>query len=269
VNDPLVKTIDQIREYAKSLDLIVFYSSIPNDERHTVNWDEKHGGDWKAFLECAKSANTRIAYLHWESFEESEVDEALVALNNDAGDSQSEIKQDKLQRSEIEQFREKVGLTAFLELAFISNGISHIYCKTAEWIPKFEDLTANDRETDKSEELEDNGQKADPAAVKKWARELASHPKYSSCRSDDQREFLLEQLAGEDVGALPLWQILRRAETIYLMEIKEKEEETLSTQARQLRDQGLNMNAIAKKLRISRDRVSGLLAEASEAKPGP
>lgn len=88
VNDLLATTIAQIRELAKSLGLTIFYSSVPNDERRTVHWDEEHGGDWKNFLECAKSTGTRILYLHWEAFVESEVDEALAALNNDSGESQ-------------------------------------------------------------------------------------------------------------------------------------------------------------------------------------
>lgn len=147
-------------------------------------------------------------------------------------------------------------MTASIELAFINDGISHLYYKAADWIAAFEELNNADANTDDAEDFDNGDSKADPAVVKKWARELASHPKYSSCRSDDQREFVLEQLAGEDIGSLPLWPILRRAETIYLMEIKEKEKESQAAKARSLRDQGFNMNAIAKELHISRDRVS-------------
>lgn len=182
----------------------------------------------------------------------------MIAVNLKSSDQE-----DKVLRAQIEQFREKIGLTASIEVAFVTDGISHVYYEPAEWISTFEKLTPND--TDESD-IEDEETKVDSAVVKKWAHQLASHPKYGSCRSDDQREFLLEQFAGEEVATLPVWPILRRAETIYLMEIKEQEEENLSTQAQELRNQGLNMNAIAKKLRISRDRVSGLLAEGSRTK---
>lgn len=204
--------------------------------------------------------------MHWELFDESEVDEALTSLHTGDAESQSETLEEKSLAAQIEQFRDKIGLTTSIELAFISDGISHIYYKASDWIAAFEELNSANTNTDDAEGLDNRDSTADPAVVKKWARELASHPKYSSCRSDDQREFLMEQLAGKDIGTLPLWPILRRAETIYLMEIKEKEEENLAAKARSLRDQGLNMNAIAKELHISRDRVSGLLAERSKTK---
>jgi hypothetical protein len=71
----------------------------------------------------------------------------------------------------------------------------------------------------------------DSALVSQWSRQLAGHPKYGSCKSDDQREFLLEQLTGENFTKIPLWTIIRRAETIYQFEMKDKEKETLSGQA--------------------------------------
>ena len=58
---------------------------------------------------------------------------------------------------------------------------------------------------------------------------------------------------------LPAWDILKQAEKIYFIKVKPKEDERLKKEAEQLRDQGLNLNAIAQKLGISRDRVSGLL----------
>ena len=266
MNDPLAKIIDAVREHAKKLNLLVFYGAIRTSKKGTVSWDREHGGDWKSFLECSKSADTKIIYLHWWSFEGSDIEEALAALDDDKDESQPETEEEKSIRAQIEEFRNKVGLVATVEIAFVTDGFSHIYYESADWVPTFEDLTADEAETDQTGQFEDREQKADPAVVKKWARELASHPKYGSCRSDDQREFILEQLAGEDMVTLPLWPILRRAETIYLMEIKEKEEEALAAKARSLRDQGLNMNAIAKELHISRDRVSGLLAEGSKTK---
>jgi orotate phosphoribosyltransferase-like protein len=53
---------------------------------------------------------------------------------------------------------------------------------------------------------------------------------------------------------------LARADSIYQFEIKPKEEQRLRTEARRLREQGLNINAIAVNLGISKDRVSGLLS---------
>ena len=260
MKDHLATTVDQIREHAKSLNLSVFYSSVPNDERRTIHWNDDHGGDWKSFLECASNAGVKLVYLHWETFEQSELDNALGADT----DKELQDEKDEALTAQIEQFQDKVGLTASLEVAFMSDGISHIFYEPADWLTKFEELIADD-----SEEIEDfevKEPKVDAALVNKWARELASHPKYSGCKSGDEREFLLEQIAGTEFPKIPLWPTIRRAETIFAMEIKDQEEERLSAQAREMRRQGLNMNAIAKKLKISRDRVSGLLAEGSGTK---
>lgn len=261
VADPLATRVEQIRDHVKSLGISLFCGSVPYDEKRTVYWDEEQGGDWKMFLECAKAAGAKIVYLHWETFEESELDEALAT---ELANGESAHVEGESLRAQIEQFRDKAGLTASIHLAFVSDGISHIFYEAAEWFTRFAELTEDDSEDE--DRVAGREAKADPALIDKWARTLASHPKYSSCKSGDEREFLLEQLAGEAFSSLPLWPTLRRAETVYVMEIKEQEEERLGTQARELRNQGLNMNAIAKRLRISRDKVSGLLAEESKAK---
>ena len=101
----------------------------------------------------------------------------------------------------------------------------------------------------------------DKPLVNKWASALANHPKFGICKTTDQREYLLEQLAGEDYEKLPIGEILRRAETLYVFEARPKQEEEMQKQARELRKQGLNLSAIAQKLGISRDRLSGLLTD--------
>jgi len=259
VKDPLLDLTKEIRDHSASLGLTVFYSLVPEDEAHAVYWIEEHGGDWKNFLQCAKALDTRIVYLSWEPFEESEVDDALAQVDESNRDQDADESQRGSARAQIESFRKKAGLTAFVDIGFSIGGISHIYRKFPEWFDSFQELTA-----DEPDEVHDAGEeRIDSTLVSKWARQLASHPKYGSCKSDDQREFLLEQLAGEDFAKIPLWPTIRRAETIYQLEMKGKEEERLSSQAQELRNQGLNMNAIAKRLGISRDRVSGLLAEGS------
>ena len=72
---------------------------------------------------------------------------------------------------------------------------------------------------------------------------------------------MLEKLAGKEYDTLPLGHIMGRAETIYQFEVKPEVEKQLREQAWVLKAQGLNMNAIALRLKISKERVSGLLAQ--------
>ena len=255
-SDPLFKTIEEIVAHTKEEGFVTFYGWAHGGKENTVHWNEEHGGDWKRFLESAKALGVRAVYLNWAPFEEFQVDEALadVSVDQESEASRTEIEE---YNQQVEKCREKVGLTEIIDLTFVVDGVFHIYQLAADWFTAFEELIAEE-ELEEHEPLE---KPVDKPLVNKWASMLANHPKFGSCKNDDQREYLLEQLTGEDYETLPLGEILRRAETLYVFEVRPKQEEGLRKQAREFRKQGLNMNAIAQKLGISRDRVSGLLAD--------
>ena len=261
--DELLEKVQAITSWAKAQELFVFYGWVDGSDQKTVHWNEEHGGDWQKFLECAKAVRTKMLYFNWASFDEFQVDEAVghlernIAGGNGAGFEQSNSPPS---RREIEAYRDKVGMTAVIDLAFIHQDVVHIHQCFADWFRTFEELTEG-LEAD-SDETEDSFPErvVDKALVKKWASELANHVKFGTARSGDQREFLLESIAGPEIDGLPIGDILARADSIYQFEIKPKEEEYLRGEARRLREQGLNINAIAVKLGISKDRVSGLLS---------
>jgi hypothetical protein len=204
-----------------------------------------------------------MLYLNWASFEEFQVDEAVEHLEKTvAAQSRPGTEQpDSIpSRREIEAYRDRVGVTAVIDLAFVHEDIVHICQCFADWFEAFEELTGGLEED--SDESEDSFAErvVDKALVRKWASELANHSKFSATRSGDQREFLLEAIAGAEIDTLPVGHILARADSVYQFEIKPKEEERQRSEARRLREQGLNINAIAVKLGISKDRVSGLLS---------
>lgn len=201
--------------------------------------------------------------LSWAPFEEFQIDEALEHLEakRSSDDQASDENAPTLpSRSKIEAFRKNVGLVADIDLTFISTGCLHIYKYQAEWFESFVELSdaLEDDQDDTGDTTRVN--EVDKELVKKWASQLATHPKYGITRTGDQREFLLESLAGTEFDPLPTYEILSRADSIYQFEIKPDQEKELSQEAKRLKQQGLNMNAIASKLGISRDRVSGLLS---------
>jgi hypothetical protein len=253
-SDPLIKTVEEILAHAKEEGFFIFYGLACGSEENSVHWNEEHGGDWKKFLESAKGLGVRGLYFDWTPFEEFQIDEALHELPAHEESQMSTAEIEEYNRA-VEKYRERVGSTAIIDLAFAVDGVFHIYQLAADWFTAFEELTAEEEEAEPVEH------QVDKQLVNKWASVLANHPKFGSCKNDDQREYLLEQLAGEDCGALPLGEILRRAETLYVFDVRPRQEEDLQKQAKQMRKQGLNMNAIALKLGISRDRVSGLLAD--------
>lgn len=252
-SDSLSQTVEEIRTFAKEEGFVVFYGLTPEDETHTVYWI-KEQGDWKAFLEGAKTLGVKLLYLNWAPFEGFQIEEALEGVG--VQDSKVEKAESEECKRDVEEYRNKVGLISLIDLAFLWDGVFHVCRLTAEWFEAFEELV----EEGKERAEEENERKPDKALVGKWAAELANHPKFGSCKTYAQREYLLEGLSKGDYRTLPVSDILNRAETVYLFEVRPKEEERLRDEARRLRNEGLNMNAIALRLGISRDRVSGLLA---------
>jgi len=253
MNDPLSKTLEEIHEEAKGSGMRIFYGYLAEHNKvPAVHWNRENGGDWKKFFVCGRTLSATILYVNWAPFEQFEVDDAMSKLESEIAEDDDEEEETKKLLTQVRAFQSKVGLTCVIDLAFVANGMVHIYQETADWFDEFGDLIGdNDDEGDTEER-----RPIDKAVVNKWAATLASDPKYATSK---QREYLLEKIAGDEFSKLPLYEILRRAETIFQVEFKQGAEEKLSQEIQELRNQGLNMNAIALKLGISRDRVSGLV----------
>ena len=254
MNDPFSKLLDEIRKEAESGGMHIFYGYLAEDGQHAaVHWNQENGGDWKKFLVCARTLGTQILYMNWAPFEQFEIDDAVSKLESELTGASDADKETQKLINQIRGFQPKVGLTCVIDLAFVANGVVHICQQTADWFDEFGDLIGEDQE-------EDEPEKKTPASkevVDKWARMLASDSKYSTTR---EHEYLLEKLAGEEFSKLPTYEVLRRAEAIFQVDFKQAADAKLAEEIQELRSQGLNINAIAMKLGISRDRVSGLIS---------
>jgi hypothetical protein len=262
-SDALLEKVEAIVNAAKGHGMVVFYGWAHGSDQETVSWNQEHGGDWEGFLECAKAAGARMLYVNWDPFEEFQINDALEHLEGAIAEGKGpgiEQPNSVPSRREIEAYRNRVGLTAVIDLAFVHEDLVHIHQCLADWFQAFEQLTEG-----LDEDSDENGDSfpervVDKALVKKWASELANHAKFGAARTVDQKEFLLEGIAGAEIDTLPIGDILSRADSIYQFEIKPKEDERLRIEAGCLREQGLNLSAIALKLGIPKDRVSGLLS---------
>lgn len=260
MQDPLSEAAEEIRQCAKSGGLPVFFGCLAKYNGPTMEWDEKHGGGWKGFLECAKTLGVKVVYLTCVPFEQSVLDEAVSKLESELAESGGAEGESEAIRRRLDQVREltaKIGSTCMIELAFVADGVLHICQKAAQWLQEFRDLLPTDGNEDASRKQESPAGKA---TVDKWATALASDPRYIGCRGYEEREFLLEKIAGNEFQEVPVPEVLSRAETVFHVEFRQAAEEKLASEVRRLREQGLNLNAIALKLGISRDRVSGLLS---------
>ena len=239
--DMLLEKVEAIVNAAKGHGMVVFYGWAHGSDKETVSWNQEHGGDWEGFLECAKAAGARMLYVNWAVFEEFQIDDAVEHLERtiSAGTGRGIEQPNSVpSRREIEAYRNRVGVTAVIDLAFVHEHIVHIHQCFADWFQAFEELTEGLEED--SDESEDSfpGHVVDKALVKKWASQLANHAKFGAARTGDQREFLLESIAGTEIDTLPIGDILARADSIYQFEIKPKEDERLCIEGGRPREQG-------------------------------
>lgn len=254
--DPLLNIVEQIKTYAPEHSFVVFYGWASGEKVETVHWNEERDSDWHHFLDAAKSLSVKLVYLNWAPFEEFQIEEALLDEEVASSRSMSAEEIEKHNR-EIAKFSQKVGLTAIVDLAYLFDGVLHIFQKRADWFEAFEELTARGEIEEETKRVEE---KVDTELVDTWANKLVRDSRYRMCKTYSQQDYLLEKLAGDEYKRLPVSRILSRADTIYLIDIRPQEDEELRKQAKELKVQGLNLNAIAQRLGLSRDRVSGLLS---------
>jgi hypothetical protein len=241
--------------------LQIFYGYLTEEsEVPSVHWNSERGGDWKKFVECAKAFNAHILYVNWAPFEQFEIDDSIAALESSPED-RAEDEETNKQMAQIRAFQSKVGMTCVIDLAFLTNGVIHIYQESADWFDEFSDLVS-----DEDDDELDDPKSINKSDLRRWATALASDPRY--CTST-RREYLLEQIAGAEFRRLPTYKILCESEAIYQTDFKQAAEEKLANEIQELRNQGLNMKAIGLKLGISQGRVSGIVSLMAPKKKSP
>ena len=135
--DTLLAVKEEIRAYAAEHGLTVFHGTDSGESDNHMLWDRRAGGDWKAFLECARSIGVKMIYL--ESTEFMDID-------------LFELPDDDLRRT----FTPRVGQTADVSVLFLWDGFIHAYREVADWYAHYELLTEDFMESDEEDGEEDD-----------------------------------------------------------------------------------------------------------------
>lgn len=255
-NDPLFETVREVQEYCESRGLTVFSGFLTREHETVAVWNVARNRDWRTFLDLAASRSATLIYLDWVTFDEHHVDDALIRVDERAEAAEADPQVDEYNR-ELDGFRTQAGLTGVVEIAFSVGGVWHIFEWQAEWFAEFERLV------DAWDEGAYQPRRLLRSRLHELANQLVNHPKYQVCRSKAQRRYLLEQVLGrefESVRASDVGVILDRAEAMLELEIKPLERSYLRQRARELKAQGLSLDAIAGSLGVSRAAAKALLA---------
>ncbi len=253
--DRLLEMVGQIRAYARERELTLFYGYVGGGD-DAIQWNEEQGGGWREFVDCAKSLGARILYLNWAPFEEFQVADALEEAQALPAAAPGAAARDAASLSqEIEGYREKVGLTAVIDLAFLADGIFHTLEIEADWFRAFQELLP---EGEGDEGVNDQAREQ---LVRKWAPKLASAPEYARCTTRGEQRHVLRKLAGAEYDGPAAEEILDEAKAIYELEVYPERARRLGKEARELKARGETLQGIAAKLGVSNWQVRKLLAE--------
>jgi hypothetical protein len=248
----------EVLDALKHEQFVHFFGGLP--DLPTIYWNDEIGGGWKGFLEVAKVLQVHVIYLNWVDFTQETVSEALSEFSEDeiADSHDDDVEETKAQ---LEEFRQFSGRTASFQLGFLLGGLFHVFHREAAWYQEFgEILTGQEDEMEPADEETE----PPPELVQDWAEKLASHPKYGSLKGYQHRLYLLKTIAGEMYDGLPTHNILSEAESVYELNYREKDENRLLEEVRNLRAQGLSIVKIAGRMGLSKDRVSMLADRAGE-----
>lgn len=255
-NDPLLEAVRDIQEYCDTHALQVFSGYLTREHETVAVWNVGRNRDWKVFLDVAAARSVGMIYLDWVTFEEYHVEDAMLRGDEGSDAGEPDPRMDEYNR-ELEGFRTHAGLTGVIEIAYSLGGVWHVFEWQAEWFAEFERLV------DAWDDGAYQPRRLPRTRLQELANQLVNHPKYQACRSKAQRRYVLEQMLGRDfesVRASDVAAVLDRAEAIFELEIKPLERSYLRQRARELKAQGLSLDAIAGSLGVSRAAVKALLA---------
>ena len=125
--------------YLESTDFAVFYG-VPRaaEGSATASWDVERYPDYRAFLEVARKAGTRIVLLSAAEFDEADIEdlEEQIGLSDLSADARRECK------TRLRDLRQRAGQKCSVELAFDCDSRLYVYLARADWYDEF--LTLED-----------------------------------------------------------------------------------------------------------------------------
>jgi hypothetical protein len=115
----------EIETHCKTHHFTIFYGNIEEQGHPQAVWDREEDPLWESFLSIAKSFDVRTVYLHRSIF----TTDNLFQIS-------SRVRRTHTQK--IEAFLKYVGMTAYVEVGYVFEGLIHTYLYRSEWYTDLE-----------------------------------------------------------------------------------------------------------------------------------
>lgn len=122
--DTTYDVFEDIELYCKTHHFTIFYGSIEQEAYPQAIWDREEDPRWETFISQAKSFDVRTIHLKRSIF-----------TSHDLYSISSRVRRTHTEK--IEAFSKYLGLVAYVEVAFLFEGIIHSFFYQSEWYAEF------------------------------------------------------------------------------------------------------------------------------------
>lgn len=135
----LDRTVDEIQEYLKTEQFVVFHGFISRPESQAVAfWDTRRRPDFREFLAAARGLDVKMIVLRVLNFHQDMLEEARERLDESEMPAQERRRVEK-QLRDLQRYE---GFTCSVDLLFDYQGRVYVFNLNAEWYSQFVSLSS-------------------------------------------------------------------------------------------------------------------------------
>jgi hypothetical protein len=270
-NDKLISVIEEIQKWCKTNDIICFIGSTQDEPYIIYSYEKESNNEWSKFLQIAKKLNVNIIVL------EKEINLLKTLYDFVFEQIIEDVELDSRMKERYQNALAHDGEIALIKLTFHYNDICYKFSVTSDWYIDFHFASKEVEEPSDDETEEDNSENRTSSVVnpqnetiqrrlseqevEEFARKAIENKEFIKSKSRIQKQEIIKKMLKESLGeeysesSYHYWNVIRRAEEIFEMEIRPKLESEIKQKVLELKAQGLKKVEIRSKLDISQGMV--------------
>jgi hypothetical protein len=269
--DKLISVIEEIQKWCETNDIICFIGSTQDEPYIIYSYEKESNNDWNKFLQIAKKLNVNIVVL------EKEINLLKTLYDFVFEQIIEDVELDSRMKERYQNALAHDGEIAMIKLTFHYNDICYKFSVISDWYIDFHFASKEVEEPSDNETEEDNSENRTFSAVnpqnetiskrlseqeiEEFARKAIENNEFIKSKSRIQKQEIIKKMLKDSLGdeysesSYHYWNVIRRAEKIFEMEVRPKLESEIKQKVLELKAQGLKKVEIRSKLDISQGMV--------------
>jgi len=263
-DDPLRQEAQEVIAEATLLGFIPYFSDdlselwtegVPKD-RLLLRWDTGNGS-WRDFLQAGKGLGARVIYIETALFHWEDVSASLEELGEEKGLEPSKLEETL---KEAERFKNREGKVQDLVLAFLAEGVWHVYHHPADWVSQYQTLLSG---LEEEEEIAEEESGLSEEELERYSHQLAQCLPFGRSEKKNIRREIARRLFKDRLERLEphIEEIVETAIGIFETEVRPNKERALAQEAHRLMEGGLSRRKVGERLNLSWQKLNRLLLD--------